>query len=43
MTELTPDQLVERLNWRYAVKKFDADKEIPADVWAALELSLIHI
>ena len=41
MTELTPDQLVERLNWRYAVKKFDADKEIPADVWAALEQSLL--
>jgi nitroreductase len=41
MTELPPDQLVERLNWRYAVKKFDADKEIPADVWAALEQSLL--
>ena len=41
MTELTPDQLVERLHWRYAVKKFDADKKVPADVWGALEQSLL--
>ncbi len=36
MTELTPDQLAERLHWRYAVKKFDADQKVPADVWGAL-------
>ena len=41
MTELTPEQIVERLNWRYAVKKFDADKQIPGDVWAAIEQSLL--
>ena len=41
MTTLTPEQLLERLNWRYAVKRFDPDKKIPADVWAALEQSLV--
>ena len=32
MTTLTPEQLLERLNWRYAVKKFDPDKKIPKDL-----------
>lgn len=41
MTQWTPDQLVERLNWRYAVKSFDPDKKVPEDVWAALEQSLL--
>lgn len=39
--QLTPEQLLEQLNWRYAVKAFDADKKIPDDVWAALEQSLV--
>ena len=38
---LPPDQLVSALNWRYATKKFDPAKKIPADVWAALEQALI--
>lgn len=40
-TTLIPTAMLERLNWRYAVKKFDAQKKIPADVWTALEQSLV--
>jgi nitroreductase len=29
--------LIERLNWRYAVKKFDPARKIPAATWSALE------
>jgi len=35
------NQLLEALSWRYATKVFDATKKIPADVWAALEQSLV--
>ena len=41
MIDLTPDQLLERLNWRYAVKSFDPDRKIPDDAWAAIEQSLL--
>lgn len=34
------DQLVERLQWRYATKKFDPTRRIAADVWTALEKSV---
>jgi nitroreductase len=34
-------QLLEALKWRYATKVFDAAKKIPADVWSALEQSLV--
>lgn len=37
----TPDQLRERLQWRYAVKSFDKSKKVPNDVWTALEESLL--
>lgn len=40
MQTLPPSQLVESLNWRYAVKAFDAAQKIPADVWSALVTSL---
>lgn len=33
-------KLVEKLNWRYAVKKFDATKKIAATDWEALEEAL---
>ncbi len=33
--------LIESLNWRYAVKKFDNQKLIPLATWKALEESLI--
>lgn len=38
---LTPAQLLETLSWRYATKKFDASRSIPAEIWAALEHSLV--
>jgi nitroreductase len=38
---LSPDALVERMRWRYAVKKFDPAKKIPTDVWKALEETLV--
>lgn len=41
MTTLAPADLLAALNWRYAVKKFDATRKIPADQWAALEQSLV--
>ncbi|MGB7412879.1 MAG: NAD(P)H-dependent oxidoreductase [Thermosynechococcaceae cyanobacterium] len=41
MNHLTPEQIIERLNWRYATKKFNPDQKIPDDVWHALEQSLV--
>lgn len=38
---LSPQQLVAAFNWRYATKKFDPAKIIAADVWHALEQSLV--
>ena len=38
---MTPSDLIASLHWRYATKSFDASRKIPADVWAALEQSLI--
>lgn len=37
---MTPEQLIQQLNWRYAVKKFDSQKKISDSVWVALEESL---
>jgi nitroreductase len=34
-------QLLDALQWRYATKVFDATKKIPADVWSALEQTLV--
>lgn len=37
-----PDaQLLAQLRWRYATKKFDAQKKIPATTWSALEQALV--
>ena len=41
MNAVTTKQLLEALNWRYATKIFDAAKKIPADVWHALEQTLV--
>lgn len=38
---ISPQAVVDRLGWRYATKKFDSSKKIPAQVWEALEQSLI--
>lgn len=41
MTTISPAAALARLKWRYATKKFDAGRTIPADVWAVLEESLV--
>jgi nitroreductase len=41
METLTPEGLLARLQWRYATKKFDPSRKIPANVWAALEQALV--
>lgn len=38
---ITPDQLLQRLQWRYSTKRFDSTKAIPADAWHALEQALV--
>lgn len=38
---LTPDLLLQQLQWRYATKKFDPSRKIPDDLWQALEQSLV--
>ncbi|BAZ18146.1 nitroreductase [Calothrix sp. NIES-4071] len=40
-TVSAPLAVLEQLKWRYATKKFDADKKIPSDVWKVLEQSLV--
>ncbi len=35
------EQLLNALQWRYATKVFDPAQKIPADVWQALEKSLV--
>jgi len=39
--DLTPEQILQTLQWRYATKKFIPDKKIPDNVWHALEQSLV--
>jgi nitroreductase len=34
-------QLLDAMQWRYATKVFDATKKIPAEVWSALEKTLV--
>ncbi|VEP14103.1 Nitroreductase [Hyella patelloides LEGE 07179] len=38
---MTPENALEKLKWRYAVKKFDSTKKIPDSVWQLLEQSLV--
>ena len=38
---MTSQAVIGQLNWRYAVKKFDAMRTIPADQWSALEQALV--
>lgn len=40
-TPISPQQLTEALNWRYATKKFDPTKTIGEAEWQALEQSLV--
>lgn len=41
MTTMNPEQLIQQLNWRYAVKRFDSNRIIPAEAWSALEMALV--
>jgi nitroreductase len=41
MNSVSPETLLAALEWRYATKKFDPNRRIPAPVWAALEKSLV--
>lgn len=41
MTAIPHPQLLERLQWRYATKQFDASRTIAPDDWAALEEALV--
>lgn len=38
---MTPEALIERLQWRYATKMFDTTKQIPDATWQALESALV--
>lgn len=40
MEKISNEKIVEQLNWRYAVKKFDAEKKISDADWNTLEHSL---
>lgn len=41
MAAISPDALLAQLRWRYATKKFDPARKIPADLWERLEDALI--
>jgi nitroreductase len=41
MPAIAPDILLDQLQWRYATKRFDAARRIPAETWAALEQVLV--
>ena len=41
LNPLAPSALDAALNWRYAVKAFDASRQIDAPTWASLENSLV--
>jgi len=41
MSTLDPTAILDRLKWRYATKQYDTTQKIPADVWYALEQSLV--
>jgi len=41
MKPITPDTLLDALNWRYATKVFDPAKTIAPELWKILEASLV--
>lgn len=41
MANITKETIIEQLNWRYAVKKFDASRKISDADWEVLENSLV--
>lgn len=38
---MTPDELINSLEWRYATKAFDTGKKISPDTWGSIEQSMI--
>lgn len=41
MNTVSHENMIQQLQWRYAVKKFDASKKIAAPLWQAIEDALI--
>ncbi len=41
MTKISTEQLLDQLNWRYAVKRFDPTRKLDAATWQALEQALL--
>ena len=41
MSNITNEQLLAALNWRYATKVFDAGKKISSETWQTLEQALV--
>ncbi len=41
LTFIPANELLNCLNWRYAVKQFDAERKIPINQWAVLERALV--
>ncbi|MBX7104490.1 MAG: NAD(P)H-dependent oxidoreductase [Gemmataceae bacterium] len=41
MAVVPASNVLDQLRWRYAVKKFDSSKKIPAETWAALEHAIV--
>ncbi len=41
MSAVPAEAVLAQLKWRYATKKFDPSRQIPADVWAVLEQALV--
>ncbi|URR34537.1 NAD(P)H-dependent oxidoreductase [Thermosynechococcus sp. HN-54] len=40
-TPISATTILQQLQWRYATKKFDTDRKIPADLWQVLLQSLV--
>ncbi len=40
MSSISPDILLQQLQWRYATKQFDPAREIPSETWSSIEDSL---
>jgi nitroreductase len=40
-SSISPRQILDALNWRYATKKFDPAKAIAPETWSVLEASLV--
>lgn len=41
MNQITAESLIQKLNWRYAVKRFDQTQIVSDEAWTALEQSMV--